>query len=203
MNILAVGFLWQDYGLTPCGFRKTVVGHVGDGGPGDIETAERTEESSLPTTSHPSSHHSIPPSTHIYLPAHLCLLCSALTHQPPVVCLSSLSRFSPSFQPLLGSTVPSHILCFFSPRSGQRPAVPPLLRMGVSHPGSPALRNGNVVFSLTFTRHSSPSPAEPAQVFFTHLNFISFLPASPDHHFCWAACLVVDIARALEPVHVN
>lgn len=59
MNILAKGFLPHDNDLTKGCFRKTVVGHINEGEAGDIETAERTEEPSLLTIFHPSSHHLI------------------------------------------------------------------------------------------------------------------------------------------------
>lgn len=66
MNTLAMGFLPHGNDLTKGCFRKTVVGHINEGGAGDLETAERTEEPSLPTMSHPSSHHLITP-PHPYL----------------------------------------------------------------------------------------------------------------------------------------
>ena len=175
VNVLAVGFLQQDDDLTQSCFRKTVVGHIDEGRAGGNETAERTEEPSVPTppillvttqSLHP---------THISFPAPLWLLCSALTRQPPVVCLSSLSSLSPSFQPLLGSTVPSHILCFFSPRSGHRPALPPLLRMRLSQSRISSLKKPKcgLLFSAGPLSHILQNPF---QVFFTHLNFVSFLP---------------------------
>ena len=57
LNFLVMEFLLLGNDFTKGCFRKTVVGCVDEGGAGDLEIVERTEEPSLPTISRLSSHH--------------------------------------------------------------------------------------------------------------------------------------------------
>lgn len=111
VNIFTTRCLQQDSDLTRSCFRKTVVGHTDEGRAGDTETAQRTEESTWSTTSHPSSRHSVtaphppsPPVTPLPSP-YSSAPCGLHFHSP--------AELSPSFQPLWDSTLPSHILGFF------------------------------------------------------------------------------------------
>lgn len=109
MNILAVGFLQQDNDLTKGYFRKTVVGHLGEGGAGVIGQLIG-QQPSLPTISHPSGRHSITllhpclvPSPVVSLSPYSSAPCGlhVFCLKPQSIISASLGQHSPLPQPVV------------------------------------------------------------------------------------------------------
>lgn len=143
VNILAMGFL-RTMTSKDC-FRKSVVCHFKEGGARVIETAEKTEEPSLPTTSHPSSRHSI-------IPLH-----PHLVPSPPVTLLLSPSSLTPCSLPVFSLKLQSIISAsFWAAFSRPTSCGSPFLHCSECPPNPQSrifsLRNLNVVCTLWFTR---------------------------------------------------
>lgn len=123
------------------------------------------------------SAHTSHPSHPAITPPHPCLAPPPVTPQlrpsssPALVCTWSLPSISASFQPLLGSLRPSHILRFFLPSLLWPECCPP-------DPGSPASTDLNVACN---SPGGAPScgPQHPPQAFFTCPKSHYLPPPSP------------------------